>query len=120
MENIEYFNYPKVAKEMKVPAALIKRIEKEIGITRSEEVEGVDGFEAVRLWKRYQKVLGQNGIRYLPAPTVSGPEKLYQQKDDPPDLHQHGVNGQFRLGRSRHPHLVEKHRRLIDEEYVPL
>ena len=30
MENIEYFNYPKVAKEMKVPAALIKRIEKEV------------------------------------------------------------------------------------------
>ena len=30
MENIEYFNYPKVAKEMKVPAAVIKRIEKEV------------------------------------------------------------------------------------------
>ena len=30
MENIEYINYPKVAKEMKVPAALIKRIEKEV------------------------------------------------------------------------------------------
>ena len=30
MENIEYFNYPKVAKEMKVPAALLKRIEEEV------------------------------------------------------------------------------------------
>lgn len=30
MENIEYFNYSKVAKEMKVPAAFIKRIEKEV------------------------------------------------------------------------------------------
>ena len=30
MENIEYFNYPKVAKQMKIPAALIKRIEKEV------------------------------------------------------------------------------------------
>ena len=30
MENIEYCNYPEVAKEMKVPAAVIKRIEKEV------------------------------------------------------------------------------------------
>ena len=30
MENIEYFNYPKVAKEIKVPADLIKSIEKEV------------------------------------------------------------------------------------------
>lgn len=33
----------------------LKRIEKEIGITRSDELDGVDGFEAVRLWKRYER-----------------------------------------------------------------
>ncbi len=33
----------------------LKRIEKELGITRSDELEGVDGFEAVRLWYRYLK-----------------------------------------------------------------
>jgi len=31
----------------------LKNIEQELGITRAEEVQGVDGFEAVRLWKRY-------------------------------------------------------------------
>ena len=31
-----------------------KKIEKDTGIIRSDEIEGVDGFEAVRLWQRYQ------------------------------------------------------------------
>jgi hypothetical protein len=30
MEKIEYFDYRKVAKEMKVPSAILKKIEKEI------------------------------------------------------------------------------------------
>ncbi len=33
----------------------LKRIEQDIGIAREGEIEGVDGMEAVRLWKRYQK-----------------------------------------------------------------
>jgi hypothetical protein len=30
MEKIEYFDYPRVAKEMNVPSAILKKIEKEI------------------------------------------------------------------------------------------
>ncbi len=33
----------------------LKKIEKDLGITRSDEINGVDGFEAVRLWNRYRK-----------------------------------------------------------------
>jgi uncharacterized protein YprB with RNaseH-like and TPR domain len=33
----------------------LKLIEKQLGITRGEETEGVDGFEAIRLWNRYKK-----------------------------------------------------------------
>lgn len=32
----------------------LKNIEKELGITRPDEVDGVDGFEAVRLWRKYK------------------------------------------------------------------
>ena len=32
----------------------LKKIEKDTGIIRSDEIEGVDGFEAVRLWQQYQ------------------------------------------------------------------
>ncbi len=32
----------------------LKRIEKETGIERGEEIEGMDGYDAVRLWKAYQ------------------------------------------------------------------
>ena len=32
----------------------LKKIEKTLGITRSDEIDGVDGFEAVRLWQQYQ------------------------------------------------------------------
>ena len=31
----------------------LKSIEKEIGIARSDDISDVDGFEAVRLWKRW-------------------------------------------------------------------
>jgi hypothetical protein len=30
MEKVEYFDYPKVAKEIKVPDAILKEIEKEV------------------------------------------------------------------------------------------
>ena len=42
----------------------LKKIEKELGITRDEEVEGVDGFEAVRLWRRYKNG-DENALRKL-------------------------------------------------------
>ena len=33
----------------------LKKIERDLGIARSDEIDGVDGFEAVRLWHRYQR-----------------------------------------------------------------
>jgi len=33
----------------------LKRIEKTLGIARDDEIDGVDGFEAVRLWYKYRK-----------------------------------------------------------------
>jgi hypothetical protein len=33
----------------------LKNIEKKLGLKRAEEIEDIDGFEAVRLWKRYKK-----------------------------------------------------------------
>jgi hypothetical protein len=33
----------------------LKKIEVDLGISRSEETTGIDGFEAVRLWNRYEK-----------------------------------------------------------------
>ena len=32
----------------------LKKIEKELGLVRGKEIEGMDGFEAVMLWKEYQ------------------------------------------------------------------
>jgi uncharacterized protein len=48
----------------------LKRIEQERGISRDESLDGVDGFEAVRLWSRYMR--GDNDSlatlkRYLTA-----------------------------------------------------
>ncbi len=33
----------------------LKRIEREMGIVRSEETQGLDGWEAVRLWRAYER-----------------------------------------------------------------
>lgn len=33
----------------------LKNVEKDIGIVRDDDLQEVDGYEAVRLWKRYQK-----------------------------------------------------------------
>ena len=43
----------------------LKKIEIELGITRGDEVQGVDGFEAVRLWRRYIKNNDQNALHTL-------------------------------------------------------
>jgi uncharacterized protein YprB with RNaseH-like and TPR domain len=32
----------------------LKKIEKELGINRSADIDGIDGYEAVRLWRAYQ------------------------------------------------------------------
>jgi uncharacterized protein YprB with RNaseH-like and TPR domain len=42
----------------------LKKIEIALGITRDDEVQGVDGFEAVRLWRRYKKG-DENALRKL-------------------------------------------------------
>ncbi len=33
----------------------LKRIEKRLGLSRPEEVDGLDGYEAVRLWQKYRR-----------------------------------------------------------------
>ena len=33
----------------------MKRIEKELGIQRDNEIAEVDGYQAVKLWKQYEK-----------------------------------------------------------------
>jgi len=32
----------------------LKRIDKELGINRGADIDGIDGFEAVRLWNEYR------------------------------------------------------------------
>ena len=41
----------------------LKKIERELGISRSDETTGIDGFEAVRLWRRYER--GEEGALEL-------------------------------------------------------
>lgn len=43
----------------------LKNIEKEIGITRGDDVEGVDGAEAVRLWRKYIKTGDESYLNTL-------------------------------------------------------
>lgn len=33
----------------------LKKIEKQLGLSRPEEVDGLDGYQAVKLWRRYQR-----------------------------------------------------------------
>ena len=33
----------------------LKAVERNLGVSRDPEIQGVDGFEAVRLWYRYQR-----------------------------------------------------------------
>jgi uncharacterized protein YprB with RNaseH-like and TPR domain len=50
--NFVHFDLRFLLKELGYVGGL-KKIEKELGIVRDGEVEGVDGREAVRLWRRY-------------------------------------------------------------------
>ncbi|MAG73296.1 exonuclease [archaeon] len=52
----------------------LKNIEKDVGISRDEELAEVDGYEAVRLWKRYErgnKQALQTLVEYNRADTVN-------------------------------------------------
>lgn len=54
----------------------LKRIERELGVTRDEEVEGVDGFEAVRLWRRYERFQDEDALRKLVKYNIEDIENL--------------------------------------------
>jgi len=43
----------------------LKKIERELGIVRDDEVSDVDGREAVRLWKRYKNQGDEDALRIL-------------------------------------------------------
>jgi len=53
----------------------LKKIEKDLGIARDDEIEGVDGYEAVRLWKRYEKG-DEEALRTLVAYNLADVENL--------------------------------------------
>jgi len=53
----------------------LKRIEKILGIGRDDEIDGVDGFEAVRLWKKYEKG-DSNALKKLVAYNLADVENL--------------------------------------------
>jgi len=55
----------------------LKRIEKQMGISRDDEIEGVDGLEAVRLWKKYEKG-DRDALRKLVAYNLADVENLKQ------------------------------------------
>ncbi|MBR9675401.1 ribonuclease H-like domain-containing protein [Candidatus Woesearchaeota archaeon] len=43
----------------------LKRIEEELKITRADEVQGMSGYEAVRLWKKYEKTGDEDYLNLL-------------------------------------------------------
>lgn len=43
----------------------LKKIERTLGIERTEDVSGIDGFEAVRLWNRWTKKKDRNALEKL-------------------------------------------------------
>lgn len=43
----------------------LKKLEMDLGIGRSDEIAEVDGFEAVRLWKRWEKYNDQDALEKL-------------------------------------------------------
>jgi uncharacterized protein YprB with RNaseH-like and TPR domain len=52
----------------------LKRIEKEVGLVREDEIDGLNGYEAVMLWKDYQwgdKAALEKLIRYNTADIVN-------------------------------------------------
>ncbi len=45
----------------------LKRIEKELGIERSSETDGLSGLDAVRLWRRYERLRDDRALETLIA-----------------------------------------------------
>jgi uncharacterized protein YprB with RNaseH-like and TPR domain len=43
----------------------LKTIEKELGISREEDIDGVDGLEAIRLWKKWEKQGDREALEQL-------------------------------------------------------
>jgi uncharacterized protein len=58
----------------------LKRIEKEIGIARGDDIEGVDGYEAVKLWYRYRKG-DEEALKKLVAYNIADVENLQVMMD---------------------------------------
>lgn len=59
----------------------LKKIEKQMGITRSDEIDEVDGLEAVRLWKKYERG-DQEALNKLVAYNASDVENLKPMMDE--------------------------------------
>ncbi len=45
----------------------LKRIERELGVTRPEAVDGLTGYDAVKLWRRYRQLRDENALETLIA-----------------------------------------------------
>ncbi len=58
----------------------LKKIEKQMGITRSDEIDEVDGLEAVRLWKKYERG-DEQALKKLVAYNASDVENLKPMMD---------------------------------------
>jgi uncharacterized protein len=43
----------------------LKRIEKQLGIARSDDTDGLDGLDAIRLWRRYRALGDENSLETL-------------------------------------------------------
>ncbi len=53
----------------------LKRIEKHLGISRDDEIDGVDGYQAVRLWHKYRKG-DETALKKLVAYNLADVENL--------------------------------------------
>ena len=62
--NIVHLDLRFMFKELGLSGGL-KNIEKSIGIKRDDEVEDIDGFQAVRLWKKYAKLGDKEALNLL-------------------------------------------------------
>lgn len=45
----------------------LKKIEKQLGISRGEDTEGLDGMDAIRLWRRYKGLRDESALEQLIA-----------------------------------------------------
>jgi hypothetical protein len=53
----------------------LKRIEKEVGIQRDDDLQDVDGYEAVRLWYKYKRG-DENALKLLTKYNIADVENL--------------------------------------------